>query len=80
VGGYTWQSWPASTDGINTGGFPNDNMIFYNMRTSTIVNKPQTTTTQLVFRLDLHFETRQFKIASLFVFLFAYQILTSEQI
>lgn len=46
VGGYTWQSWMASTDGINTGGIPNDDITFYNMGTSTTVNKPQTTTTQ----------------------------------
>ena len=49
VGGYTWQNWIMRSDGVNVGGFPNDNFTFYNLSSASSVSKPvnQTTTWSL---------------------------------
>lgn len=44
VGGYTWQSWQTVTDGVNAGGFPNDNLTFYSFGSASKVSIPQSAT------------------------------------
>lgn len=46
VGGYTWQKWSSRTFGINALNFPNDNLLYYDLRAATSITNPTTTTTE----------------------------------
>jgi TonB-linked SusC/RagA family outer membrane protein len=46
VAGYTWQSWRSVTDGVNAGGFPNDNLTYYNFGSASKVSTPQSASTE----------------------------------